>query len=186
MRRDGSFVALPPHDPAVLEAAWRPAVLGWFVRRGGLEEDASARYGARTPVAESRLRYDAERAEVERVSDRSEGPYAGIHRLSALEFIARLVDHVPERYEVRVRYYGAYARRRRATGAAGGGRRGVADSRREVSARGGRARRGSGGRNGSGARRHPGRRLGLARMRVRIPESVAQLMRRGARLIAGP
>ena len=72
-----------------------------------------ARSSARAPVAESRLRYDAERAEVELVSDRNDGPYAGVHRFSALEFIARWVDHVPERYEVRVRYCGAYATRRR-------------------------------------------------------------------------
>ncbi len=72
-----------------------------------------ARYSARAPVAESRLRYDADHAEVELVSDRNDGPYAGIHRFSALEFIARWVDHVPDRYETRVRYYGAYATRRR-------------------------------------------------------------------------
>ena len=66
-----------------------------------------ARYSARAPVAESRLRYDAERAEVELVADRTDGPYAGVHRMTALEFIARWVDHVPERYEVRVRYAGA-------------------------------------------------------------------------------
>ncbi len=48
-----------------------------------------ARYGARAPVADSRLRYDAARADVELVSDRSEGPDAGVHRFSALEFIAR-------------------------------------------------------------------------------------------------
>jgi hypothetical protein len=71
-----------------------------------------ARYGARAPVAESRLRYDAERAEVELVSDASEGPYAGVHRFAALEFLARLVDHIPAKGEVRVRYYGAYASRR--------------------------------------------------------------------------
>jgi hypothetical protein len=72
-----------------------------------------ARYGAHVLVAESRLRYDAHRAEVELVTDRSEGPYPGIHRFSALEFIARRVDHVPERYQVRVRYAGGYATRRR-------------------------------------------------------------------------
>ena len=72
-----------------------------------------ARYSARAPVAESRLRYDAERAEVELVSDRSDGPYAGVHWMTALEFLARWMDHVPERYEVRVRYAGAYATRRR-------------------------------------------------------------------------
>ena len=36
-----------------------------------------------------------------------------IHRFSALEFIARGVGHVPDSYETRVRYYGAYATRRR-------------------------------------------------------------------------
>ncbi len=33
--------------------------------------------------------------------------------MTALEFLARGVDHVPERYQVRVRYAGAYATRRR-------------------------------------------------------------------------
>ncbi len=140
-RRDGTFVPLPPPNPAVLEELWRRQVLAWFVRQGWLDEDAAAgmlawphsgfgayvgpsieeregvlrvaRYSARAPVADSRLRYDAERAEVELVSDRNEGPYAGVHRFSALEFIARWLDHVPERYEVRVRYSGAYATRRR-------------------------------------------------------------------------
>ena len=140
-RRDGTFVPLPEPEPAVLEALWQRAVLAEFVRRGWLEEDAAAgmlswphsgfgayvgprieeregllrvaRYAARAPVAESRLRYDAERAEVELVADRVDGPYAGVHRMAALEFLARWVDHVPERYEVRVRYAGAYATRRR-------------------------------------------------------------------------
>ncbi len=125
----------------MLEEAWRRSVLAEFVRVGWLDEDAAAgmmgwphsgfgaylgprieeregllrvaRYGARAPVAESRLRYDAERAEVELVADRSDGPYSGVHRMTALEFLARWVDHVPERYEVRVRYVGAYATRRR-------------------------------------------------------------------------
>ena len=142
-RRDGSFVAQAAHDAAVLAEAWRRAVLALFVRQDWLEEDAAAamlswphsgfsafvgpaiaaedraavlrvaRYGARAPVAESRLRYDAERAEVELGSDASEGPYAGVHRLAAVEFLARLVDHIPAKGEVRVRYYGAYASRRR-------------------------------------------------------------------------
>ena len=143
-RRDGTFVPLPPHDPAVLEQLWRRAVLAWFVRQGWLEEEDAAgmlawphsgfgaylgpriedregvlrvaRYSARAPVAESRLRYDAVRAEVELVSDRNEGTYAGVHRFSALEFLARWVDHVPQRYETRVRYCGAYATRRRVWG----------------------------------------------------------------------
>jgi len=72
-----------------------------------------ARYGARAPIAEDRLRYHAERAEVELASDAASGPYVGVHRMDALEFLARWVTHVPEHYETRVRYYGAYATRRR-------------------------------------------------------------------------
>ncbi len=41
-RRDATFVPLPPHDPAVLEEAWRRAVLAWFVRQGWLESDDAA------------------------------------------------------------------------------------------------------------------------------------------------
>ena len=41
-RRDGTFVAMTAHDPAVLAEAWRRAVLRMFVRRGWLEEDAPA------------------------------------------------------------------------------------------------------------------------------------------------
>ena len=70
------------------------------------------RSGARSS-AESRLSYDAERAKVELVSDASAGPYAGVHRFAAVEFLARLVDHIPAKGEVRVRYYGACASRRR-------------------------------------------------------------------------
>jgi hypothetical protein len=140
-RRDGTFVPLPAPEAAVLEALWQRSVLAEFVRRGWLEEEAAAamlawphsgfgaylgppideragllrvaRYAARAPVAESRLRYDAERGAVELVADRSDGPYAGVHRMMALEFVARWADHVPERYEVGVRYAGAYATRRR-------------------------------------------------------------------------
>ena len=39
-----------------------------------------ARYSARAPVAESRLRYP----EAELVADCVEGPYAGVHRMPAL------------------------------------------------------------------------------------------------------
>jgi hypothetical protein len=72
-----------------------------------------ARYDARAPLAEGRLCYHPERAEVELVSDAASGPYVGVYRLSALEFLARWVTHVPDHYETRVRYYGAYATRRR-------------------------------------------------------------------------
>jgi len=46
-----------------------------------------------------------------RGASRDRGPAK--HRLSALEFLARWVDHVPARYETRIRYYGAFATRRR-------------------------------------------------------------------------
>ena len=65
------------------------------------------------PGVYPRLAYDAERAEVAMDSGTREGPYAGVHCMSALEIIARWLEHVPERYETRVRYYGAYATRRR-------------------------------------------------------------------------
>ena len=140
-RRDGTFVPLPAPEAAVLEELWRRAVLAESVRHGWLEEDAAAgmlawphsgfgayigpriedregvlrvaRYSARAPIAEGRLRSHAECAEAELVADRLDGPCAGVHRMKALEFLARWVDHVPERYEVRVRYAGAYATRRR-------------------------------------------------------------------------
>ena len=51
--------------------------------------------------------------DVELGSDRNDGPFAGLHRFTALEFLARWVDHIPDAYETRVRYYGAYAIRRR-------------------------------------------------------------------------
>ncbi len=141
--RGGRFHPASTHDPALLQESFRRAVLAWFVREGWLEEEAAAamlawphsgfgahvgpliagddrasltrvaRYGARAPIAENRLRYDAERAQVELVSDAASGPYAGVHRMDALEFLARWVTHVPDPYETRVRYYGAYATRRR-------------------------------------------------------------------------
>ena len=103
-------------DEAVGRLGWPHSGFGAYV--GPRIEDREgvlrvARYSVRAPMAESRRRDDAARAEVERVSDRSDGPYAGVHRMTALEFLARWVNHVPERYEVRVRYPGAYATRRR-------------------------------------------------------------------------
>ncbi len=142
-RRDGGFVTQRSHDAAMLVEAWRRAVLSLLVRENWLEQEAAAsmlawphsgfsahvgpaiaaedraavlrvaRYGSRAPVAPSRLRYDAEHAEVELSSDAVDGPYAGVHRMAAVAFVARLVQHIPGKGEVRVRYYGAYASRRR-------------------------------------------------------------------------
>ena len=40
-RDDGSFIASPTHDAAVLESVWQRAVLAWFVDQGWLDEDAA-------------------------------------------------------------------------------------------------------------------------------------------------
>jgi hypothetical protein len=73
-----------------------------------------ARYAARCPVALSRMSYDAEDGVVTIVSDKTEGPTAGTHSFEPLEFLARLLAHVPRKSEIYVRYYGAYSVRRRA------------------------------------------------------------------------
>jgi len=73
-----------------------------------------ARYSARGPVSLQRLHYDARKRQVRLVSDKAEGPTAGTHTFEALEYLARLLTHVPDKNEVCLRYYGAYSVRRRA------------------------------------------------------------------------
>jgi hypothetical protein len=73
-----------------------------------------ARYAARAPIALERLHYDAPKQQVTLRSDKHEGPTAGTHSFPALEFLARLLAHVPDRHEILVREYGAYSVRRRA------------------------------------------------------------------------
>jgi hypothetical protein len=85
-RDDGSFVPLSFHDPATLTELFRRKVLAAFVKDGV----------------------------VTIVSDKSDGPTAGTHTFEPLEFLARLLAHVPRKSEIYVRYYGAYAVRRRA------------------------------------------------------------------------
>jgi hypothetical protein len=141
-RGDGTFLPLTFHDPRVLAEAFRRAVLAAFVKEGLLSAQAAdvmlswphsgfhvhshvrvedargrghvARYCARAPVALSRLTYEPETDMVRLASDKREGPTAGEHRLHALEFLARLLSHVPRRSEIHIRYYGAYSVRRRA------------------------------------------------------------------------
>jgi len=64
-------------------------------------------------VALERLRYDAASAQVTYRSDKTEGPTAGRETLDALEFLARLVTHIPDPGQVLTRYYGWYANRTR-------------------------------------------------------------------------
>jgi hypothetical protein len=48
-------------------------------------------------------------------SDKSEGPTAGTEKLDPLEFLARIVTHIPDKRQVLTRYYGWYANRVRGT-----------------------------------------------------------------------
>jgi len=76
-----------------------------------------ARYCARSPVALERLTYDrAAKAVATAVtyrSDKSDGPTAGPETVDPLEFLARVLVHIPDKGHVTTRYYGWYANRPR-------------------------------------------------------------------------
>jgi hypothetical protein len=142
-RPDGAFVPLPLHEVVMLTEAFRRAVLRLFVRRGLLEEATArgmlawphsgfhvhdgvwvpaedrafatrlARYCARHPVALSRLAYRADPGTLTYQSDKPSGPTAGAETADALEFLARVVSHIPNKGQVLQRYYGWYANRTR-------------------------------------------------------------------------
>ena len=142
-RPDGTFVTGPVHDTAWLTEAFHRAVLRLFVRLELFDEDQAAgmltwphsgfhvhtavwvpeddrafatrlaRYCARNPVALERLTYDrTAKAETYR-SDKSEGPTAGTETADPLEFLARVLVHMPDTGHVTTRYYGWYANRPR-------------------------------------------------------------------------
>ena len=71
-----------------------------------------ARYCARNPVALERLTYDRAAKAVTYRSDKSEGPTAGTETVDPLEFLARVLVHIPDKGHVTTRYYGWYATRR--------------------------------------------------------------------------
>ena len=72
-----------------------------------------ARYCARNPVALERLTYDRTAKTVGYRSDKSEGPTAGTETADPLEFLARVLVHIPDKGHVTTRYYGWYANRPR-------------------------------------------------------------------------
>jgi hypothetical protein len=72
-----------------------------------------ARYGARHPVALERVTYDRAAKAVTYRSDKSEGPTAGTETADPLEFLARVLVHIPDQGHVTTRYYGWYANRPR-------------------------------------------------------------------------
>ena len=56
-----------------------------------------ARYCARNPVAMERLTYDRSAKAVTYRSDKSEGPTAGTETVDPLEFLARVLVHIPDK-----------------------------------------------------------------------------------------
>jgi hypothetical protein len=163
-RPDGIFASWPVHETARLTEALRRAVLRLFVRLALFDEDQAAgmltwphsgfhvhtavwvpeedrafatrlaRYCARHPVALERLTYDRAAKAVTYRSDKSEGPTVGTETVDPLEFLARVLVHIPDTGHVTTRYDGWYtnrprgmpeqagvggARRRRRAGAAG-------------------------------------------------------------------
>ncbi len=141
-RADSTFVPLPLHDVTTLTEAFRRAVLRLFVRRELMDVETAqgmlawphsgfhvhdgvwvaaddrefavrlARYCARNPVALSRLEYQSD-ATLTYHSDKPTGPTAGSETLDVLEFLARVVSHIPNKGQVLQRYYGWYANRTR-------------------------------------------------------------------------
>nr|MBA2432466.1 transposase [Chthoniobacterales bacterium] len=71
------------------------------------------RYCARNPVALERLTYDRTAKAVTYRSDKSDGPTAGTETVDPLEFLARVLVHIPDKGHVTTRYYGWYANRPR-------------------------------------------------------------------------
>ena len=71
------------------------------------------RYCARNPVALERLTYDRTAKAVTYRSDTSDGPTAGTETADPLEFLARVLVHIPDKGQVTRRYYGWYANRPR-------------------------------------------------------------------------
>ena len=72
--------------------------------------------GARNPVALERLTYDRAAKAVTYRSDKSEGPTAGTETVDPLEFLARVLVHIPDKGHVTTRYDGWYANGRWAIG----------------------------------------------------------------------
>ena len=83
-----------------------------------------ARYCARNPVALElalelaleRLTYEAGAKQVTYRSDKAEGPTAGPETADRLEFLARVLTHIPDEGQVTTRNYGWYATRRTGSG----------------------------------------------------------------------
>ena len=80
-------------DRGLLSPGWAGRILSW--RHTGF--NAHSRVRART------------KSEAERVGYRHGPDGAELERMDYLEFIARVVSHIPDKGQVMVRYYGLYA-----------------------------------------------------------------------------
>ena len=107
------MLAWPHSGFHVHDGVWVPAEDRAFATR-------LARSCARHPVALSRLAYRAETGTVTYQSDKGSGPTAGAETVDALEFLARVVSHIPNKGQVLQRYYGWYANRTRGIRRKGG------------------------------------------------------------------
>jgi len=140
---DGTFVAWPVHDTARLTEAFRRAVLRLFVRLALFDAEQAAgmrtcptqgcmctrpsgcprtiapsRPGSRStrrgpPVTLQRFTYYRAANAVTYRSNKSDGPTAGTETVDPLEFLARVVVHIPDQGHVTTRYYGWDANRPR-------------------------------------------------------------------------
>jgi hypothetical protein len=103
---DGGFLAWPHSGFHVHDAVWASADDKEFTVR-------LARYCARNPIALGRMEYDDEQSAVTYHSDKPTGPTADSETTDALEFLARLTSHIPNKGQVLQRYYGWYSSRQR-------------------------------------------------------------------------
>jgi hypothetical protein len=88
----------------VLSAMWVPEDDRAFATR-------LARYCARNEVALQRWTYDRAAKAVLYLSDKVDGPTAGTETADPLEFLARVLVHIPDKGHVTTRYFGWYANR---------------------------------------------------------------------------
>ncbi|MFN7529935.1 MAG: transposase, partial [Gemmatimonas sp.] len=98
-RPDGTFVSWPAHDTARLTEAFRRAVLRLFVRLEHFDEDQAA--GMLTWPHSGFHVHTA-------VWVPSEGQTAGTETADPLEFLARVLVHIPDQGHVTTRFYGWY------------------------------------------------------------------------------
>jgi len=140
---NGSFVRSSFIPPVDMSELFRRAVLSAFAREELLTESAvenmlswphsgfnvhlgpvisgndeeqlkaTARYGARAPLALSRLTYDRQKQEVAYTYTNPYDHVSYTEKITPYELIARLMTHIPDPWEQTTRYFGYYSNRSR-------------------------------------------------------------------------